>query len=168
MMKLKTKEIAVFAMLGALMYASKLVMEALPNIHLLGTFVVAFTVLYRKKALYIIYTYVLILGLVSGFPAWWVANLYTWTVLWAVVMLIPKNMPVKIAPIVYMSVSALHGLLYGTLSAPAQSLLFGLNLKATLLWIAAGLSFDLIHGISNFICGLLIVPIIKALGSLKI
>ena len=55
-MKLTIREIAVFGMLGSIMYASKLVMELLPNIHLLGVFVVAFTVVYRKKALYPIYT----------------------------------------------------------------------------------------------------------------
>ena len=51
-MKLSVREIAVFGMLGALMYASKVLMEALPNVHLLGVFVVALTVVYRKKALY--------------------------------------------------------------------------------------------------------------------
>ena len=37
-MKPTTRETAIFAMLGAVMYASKLVMELAPNIHLLGTF----------------------------------------------------------------------------------------------------------------------------------
>ena len=36
-------------MLGAIMYASKLLMEFAPNIHLLGVFTIAFTVVYRKK-----------------------------------------------------------------------------------------------------------------------
>ena len=36
-MKLSVREIAVFGMLGALMYASKVLMEALPNVHLLGS-----------------------------------------------------------------------------------------------------------------------------------
>ena len=57
-MKLTTREITVFAMLGAVMYASKLLMELVPNVHLLGTFIIAFTVVYRKKALYPIYIYV--------------------------------------------------------------------------------------------------------------
>ena len=35
-MKLKTREVAIFGMLGALMYASKVFMELLPNVHLLG------------------------------------------------------------------------------------------------------------------------------------
>ena len=47
-MKLSVKEIAVFGMLAALMYASKMIMEAFPNIHLLGVFVIALTVVYRK------------------------------------------------------------------------------------------------------------------------
>ncbi|MBQ2750786.1 MAG: hypothetical protein IJF34_13460, partial [Clostridia bacterium] len=52
---LRIREIAVFGMLGALMFASKIIMEALPNIHLLGMFTVVFTAVYRKKALYPIY-----------------------------------------------------------------------------------------------------------------
>lgn len=162
-MKLTTKEITVFAMLGAVMYASKVIMEFAPNIHLLGVFTVAFTVVYRKKALYPIYTYVILNGIFSGFAAWWIPYLYVWTVLWGAVMLLPKNMPKKIQPIVYMSVCALHGFLFGTLYAPAQAVLFGLNLKGMIAWIAAGLPYDLIHGVSNFFCGMLIVPIISAL-----
>ena len=49
-MKLTVRETAVFGMLGAVMYASKMIMEVAPNIHLLGVFTIAFTVVYRKKA----------------------------------------------------------------------------------------------------------------------
>ena len=162
-MKLTAREIAVFGMLGAVMFASKLLMEFAPNIHLLGTFIVAFTVVYRRKALYVIYTYVILNGVFSGFTAWWVPYLYLWTVLWGAVMLLPKKMPKKIQPIVYMLVCAMHGFLFGTLYAPAQALLYGMNLKMTIAWIIAGLPWDCIHGISNFFCGILILPIISAL-----
>ncbi len=162
-MKLTAREIAVFGMLGAVMFASKLLMEFAPNIHLLGTFIVAFTVVYRRKALYVIYTYVLLNGLFYGFAAWWIPYLYIWTVLWGAVMLLPKKMPKKIQPIVYMLVCAMHGFLFGTLYAPAQALLYGMNLKMTIAWIIAGLPWDCIHGISNFFCGILILPIISAL-----
>jgi len=162
-MKLNTKEIAVFGMLGAVMFASKMLMEILPNIHLLGTFIVAITVVYRKKALYPIYIYVLLNGIFAGFATWWIPYLYIWTVLWAAVMILPKRMPPKVAPIVYAAVCALHGFGYGVLYAPSQALLFGLNFKSMLAWIAAGLSFDVIHGISNLCCGILIVPLVKLL-----
>ena len=151
-------------MLGALMYASKLLMEVAPNIHLLGVFTVAFTVVYRKKALYPIYIYVLLNGLFCGFAAWWIPYLYIWTLLWGAVMLLPTRMPKPVRPFVYMSVCALHGLLFGTLYAPAQAILFGLDFKGMVSWIIAGLPWDFLHGVSNFFCGILIMPIIAALG----
>ena len=162
-MKLTTREVAVFGMLGALMYASKVLMEMAPNIHLLGVFIVAFTVVYRRKALYPIYIYVILCGIFGGFSAWWIPYLYVWTILWGWVMILPENLPAKIRPLVYMAVSAAHGFLFGTLYAPAQALLFGMDFKGMAAWIIAGLPWDCIHGISNFFCGVLIVPVITIL-----
>lgn len=145
------------------MYASKIIMEVAPNIHLLGAFIVAFTVVYRKKALYPIYVFVLLTGLFNGFNAWWLPYLYIWTALWAVVMLLPKKLPKMWQPLIYMVVSAAHGFLYGILYAPVQAVMFGLNFQGMLAWITTGLPWDMIHGISNFFCGILIVPIISVL-----
>lgn len=150
-------------MLGAIMYASKMIMEIAPNVHLLGTFVIAYTLVYGKKALYPIYVFVLLTGVYAGFATWWIPYLYLWTVLWAVVMILPKNMPKKIRPFVYMTVCAAHGFLYGTLYAPAQAFFFGLNLEGTIAWIVAGLPWDFVHGVSNFFCGMLILPIVRVL-----
>lgn len=162
-MKLTIREIAVFGMLGAVMYVSKMIMELVPNVHLLGVFIVAFTVVYRQKALYPIYVYVFLNGLFSGFAAWWIPYLYIWTVLWAFVMVLPKKMPRKIEPLVYMAVCAAHGFLFGTLYAPAQAIIFGLSFQGMIAWIFAGLPWDFIHGVSNFFCGVLILPLISAL-----
>lgn len=166
-MKLSSREVAVFGLLGALMYASKMIMEVAPNVHLLGTFIIAFTIVYRKKALYPIYVYVFLNGLLAGFSTWWIPYLYIWTLLWGATMLLPKNMPKKIRPFVYMGLCASHGFLFGTLYAPAQAILFGLDFKGTIAWIVAGLPWDLIHGISNFFCGILIIPIVTILRRLE-
>lgn len=162
-MKLTIKEIVVFGMLGSIMYASKFIMELLPNIHLLGVLTVSFTVVYRKKALYPIYTYVILNGIFCGFATWWIPYLYLWAVLWGAVMLLPQKMPKSAQPIVYMTVCAAHGFLFGTLYAPAQAILFGLSLKGMVAWIIAGLPWDFMHGVSNFLCGILIMPIISVL-----
>lgn len=166
-MKLTIREMTIFGMLGALMYASKLLMEIAPNIHLLGVFTIAITVVYRKKALYPIYTYILLNGMFSGFATWWIPYLYVWTVLWGTTMLLPKNMPKKIKPIIYMALNASHGFLFGVLYAPSQALLFGLNFDGMIAWIIAGLPFDFVHGVSNFFCGLLIIPIINVLTRME-
>lgn len=162
-MKLTIREIAVFGMLGAVMYVSKMIMELIPNVHLLATFIVAFTVVYRQKALYPIYVYVFLNGLFSGFAAWWIPYLYVWTVLWAFVMVLPKKMPRKAEPFVYMAVCAAHGFLFGTLYAPAQAIIFGLSFQGMIAWILAGLPWDFMHGVSNFFCGALILPLVSAL-----
>lgn len=166
-MKLTVREMAVFSMLGALMFASKKFMEFAPNIHLVGVFFVSFTVVYRTKALYPIYIYVLLDGIYSGFATWWIPYLYIWTVLWGITMLLPKKMPKPVAVVVYSLVNALHGYGFGILYAPVQALLFGLNFKGMIAWIVAGFPFDVIHGTSNLICGLLIVPIVLVLQQLE-
>ena len=165
--KLTIREMAVFAMLGALMYASKMIMEVAPNVHLLGVFTIAFTVVYRKKALYPIYTYVLLNGIFCGFATWWIPYLYLWAVLWGATMLLPKRIPEKLRPLVYMLLCAAHGFLFGTLYAPAQALLYGLSFQKMIAWIISGLPWDFVHGVSNFFCGILIIPIIKILTFLE-
>ncbi len=166
-MKLTIRETAVFGMLGAVMYASKMLMELAPNIHLLGVFTITFTVVYRKKALYPIYTYVILNGIFSGFAAWWIPYLYIWTILWGVTMLLPKKMPKKIRPFVYMAINACHGFLFGTFYAPVHAILFGLSFDGMLAWIVAGLPWDFVHGISNFFCGMLILPLVSLLHRLE-
>ena len=130
---LTVRETVIFALLGAMMYVSDLMMEALPNIHLLGVFIVSTTVVYRWKAL------------------------------WGMTMLLPKNMPKWLAPIVYCAVCALHGLSFGTIFAPAQALMVGFTFKQMLAWIAAGFYFDITHAIGNLCLGVLIVPMIHTL-----
>ena len=161
-MKLKLREIIIFALLGVIMFISKLVMEALPNIHLIGAFTIAFTVVYRKKALYPI-TVFATLTLVYAGPYMW-PYFYVWAVLWGVVMLLPKRMPEWLAAIVYVVVCGLHGLSFGTLYAPAQALMFGLNFEQTLAWISVGfVTADIPHMCGNLLAGVLILPIIKIL-----
>lgn len=154
-------------MLGAVMFVSKIIMEALPNIHLLGMLTIAYTLVYRSKALIPIYIYVMLNGLFAGFNVWWVPYLYIWTILWGITMLLPKNMPKKLSYVVYPLLCAVHGFAFGTLYAPAQALFFGLNFEQTLAWIVAGLPFDAIHGVGNFCTGLLIIPMARLLKQLS-
>lgn len=160
---LSTSELVIFSMLGAVMFCSKIIMEFLPNVHLLGMFTMVYTIVYRKKALFPIYIYVLLNGIFAGFAAWWIPYLYIWAILWAVTMLLPEKMPVKAAVIVYPLVCGLHGLCFGLLYAPVQALMFGFNFKQMVAWIAAGLPWDVVQGVGNFAAGFLIVPLVRFL-----
>lgn len=153
-------------MFAAMMFISKLLMEFLPNLHLLGMFTVLLTVVFRAKALIPIYLYVAIQGLYAGFNMWWVPYLYIWTVLWAMAMLIPRNIKPRAACIVYPAICSLHGFLYGTLYAPAQAVMFGFTPEQTVAWIIAGFPWDIIHGVGNIAVGLLIFPLSELLKKL--
>ena len=159
-------ELVIFAMLGAIMFCSKLVMEFLPNIHLLGVLTITYTIVFRAKALIPIYLYVLLNGLWAGFSLWWVPYLYIWTILWAITMLLPKRMPRRLACVVYPLLCGLHGFAFGILYSPAQALMFHFTGRQMVAWILAGLPWDVLHGVGNFAVGLLILPLSELLRKL--
>ena len=165
--RISVRDMAIFSMLGALTFCSKVIMDALPNIHLIGTLVMVYTLVYRTKALIPIYIFIFMTGLYGGFGLWWIPYLYIWAILWGVTMLLPRKMPRAVGMAVYPAVCCLHGLLYGVLYAPAQTLIFGLDLDGMLAWIAAGLPFDVMHGIGNLFAGLLILPLSSLLLRLE-
>ena len=158
-----TKELIIFAMLGTIIFLSDLLMEALPNIHGVAMFITLFTLLYRWKALIPIYVYVLLNGLYAGFALWWVPYLYIWTILWALILIIPKSARDKTRFILCVVFCSLHGLLFGILYAPLQAIMFGLDFKGMITWIVAGFPFDILHLIGNFAVSFLIIPLYKSL-----
>ena len=141
-------------------------MEALPNIHLLGMLTIAYTVVFRVKALIPIYIYVFLNGLFAGFDVWWIPYLYIWTILWGLTMLLPQKLPKWVAIIVYPLLCALHGLFFGALYAPVQAIIYRFSFEQTLAWIAAGLPFDIIHCIGNIFVGMLVLPVSQLLSKL--
>ena len=164
---LTVREITVFAMLGTLMYCSKLLMEWAPNIHLIAMLITAITVVYRAKALIPIYMFVLLSLLFGGITPWTLPYLYVWALLWGVVMLLPRRMKPVLAAATYIGVCTLHGLLFGALSAPLYALMTSLTFQGALAWIAAGLYFDILHAAGNFAAGFLVLPLIKLLLKLE-
>lgn len=160
---LSLKEIVLFGLFPAMMVGTQWALAALPNIHLTGFFIVLLTRLFRWKALIPLYVYVFLMGIYLGFNLWWVPYLYVWAVLWGMTMLIPKSLPEKAAMLVYPVVCSLHGFAYGSLWALSQPFLTGLAWENLWIYIANGLSFDLIHGIGNFVMGSLVLPVCKAL-----
>ena len=167
--RLSVRELVIFAMLGALTFCSDLLMDALPNIHLVGLFITVFTLVFRVKALFPLYVYVALSGVsavIYGGILWWVPYLYVWTVLFGVILLIPKRIPRPLIFLLAHLFTTLHGLAYGTLYAPVQAVLFHLDFRGMLAWIAAGIPFDLIHAIGNFAFGFFIYPLTVLLEKL--
>lgn len=165
----RIREICIFAMLGAMMFASKIALEWAPNIHALGMFTMVFAIVYRAKGLIPIYIYATILCVYYGFAPWCIIHFYVWTVLWALTMLIPRKLPVPVRAVVYPAVCGLHGLLYGTLCAFTQVPIYynSFALQKMVAYIASGLYWDMIHAIGNIGFGLLVLPLSSLLFKLE-
>ena len=146
-------------MLGALIFGAQVAMEVFPNIHLTGMFIILFTRIFRKKALIPLYLYVFLIGIRWGFGLAWIPYLYIWLIPWIGAMLIPKKLDKKMAGVLYCFVGAVSGITFGTVYAPAQAILFGLNFKQTLLWISSGFLWDVIQAVGNTAFFTLVIPL---------
>lgn len=166
------RQMALFSMFAAMMTISDQLMNALPNVHLIGMFTMVLTLVYRQKALIPIYLFVVLDGLVEGFYlSTWIMYSYIWLVLWAWTMLIPKKTPDRVRALIYPIICALHGLAFGILTTPVA--LFMHYPQSMWNWadfwklVLTGIAFDINHIIGNFFAGLLILPLSNLLFKLE-
>jgi len=165
--KLSTRDLAIFGVLGGVMFLSQVAMQGLPNVHLITLFTAAFTLAYRVRALIPFYIYVLLSGVYYGFHWAWVPRLYIWLPLWAAFMIFGAlNLPKKIKVPLAMIFCGIHGFTFGLMYAPFQAIIFGLSFQGMIAWIIAGIPFDIIHGVSNFASGVLVIPLASLLKKL--
>lgn len=156
----RTEEAAIFAMFGAMMFATKYLMELLPNIHLLALFLGVLCVVFRLRALIPLYLYVLLDGLFHGFGTWWLAYLYIFLPLVFAYLLIPRRLPRPLLALLFCTAAFLHGLSFGVLYLPVQCLFFGLDSWDKMLaWLLSGVPFDITHAVSNAAFATLILPL---------
>ena len=67
---LSVRELVLFALLGAVMFAGKMAMAGLPNIEPVSLLVILYTLVFGRKALWSIYLYVGLECAVWGLNTW--------------------------------------------------------------------------------------------------
>jgi len=149
-MKLKAREIVILGLMTAILLVAQVGMSFLPNIELVSLLIIVYTLVLRKKVLFIIYTFVLLEGLIYGFGTWWISYLYVWTVLAGVTWLL-RDME---SPLGWAIVNAAFGLLFGALTAIVNLFISGIGGMVSY-WIA-GIPFDLLHCAGNFATALVL------------
>lgn len=160
--RLTVREITVFAMLGALLFGSKILLEAVPNVHPVTMLIMVYTIVYRKKAIFPILIYLVLDTVKWGFatmvPYW-----YIFPLVWLATLALPKRLSGWKLQAAGTVICTLFGLAFGVLYAPWQAVLMHLNLQKMLLWIAAGFYFDLMHAAGNLAASFLILPLVRLL-----
>ncbi len=160
---IKLRELVVLTIFGVIIFISKILLEFLPNFHLITMFIITLTVVYRAKAIISIYVFVFLTIFFNGMNLWTIPYLYIWLYPFILTLILPKRLPKKFAFVLYLLIAVSHGFLYGTLYAPFQALSFGLNFKATIAWIITGLPWDFAHGMYNGLAAILVLPLVKLL-----
>ena len=161
--------IIVCVMLGDIMYVSDILMEFLPNVHIVAALVAMTTIAFRGYALISIYVYVFLNGLFAGFGPWWVGYLYIWTILWGLTMLVPRGLGKKVKQVIYVAICALHGFAFGFLYLPVEAAFISSDPTYLKAWWSIGfVTADIYHGIGNLIFGmLLIIPLSELMIKLE-
>lgn len=153
------RDVALVAVLTALLTGAKLAFSLLPNIEPTSFLLIVYTLAFGwRRVRYILPLFVLTEGLLYGFGLWWFSYLYVWAILVGVTYLFRRER----SPLVWAIISALYGLLFGLLCS-LPTLCVG-GFAAAFAWWIAGIPFDLLHGGGNFLfCLLLFRPVMRFL-----
>jgi len=159
--RLTLRQTVLFGMLGALTFAAKVAMAGLPNIEPVSLFAMLFAVVFGKKCIYPIYTYVVMEFLFYGLHLWSVNYLYVWAILAFAAWILRKMEH----PLGWAVLSGGFGMLFGLLCAPVY--LFSGGPGFAVSWWISGIPFDLAHAAGNFVIALvLFVPLRRLLTKL--
>ena len=139
------RELALFALLGAMMFALKMVLAALPNIEPVSLLLIVYTLVFGKRAIWPLYTSVILECLTWGINLWTINYMYVWLILfWAVYALRHMRTPLGWAVL-----AGAYGLLFGVLCAPVYWITGGWG--AAISWWVSGIPYDILHSVGNFL-----------------
>jgi energy-coupling factor transport system substrate-specific component len=155
---LTTREIAVMGVMIAVLEAAVHAMAALPNVEPVTLLLILYTLFLGRKVIYVVAAYLLLEGCFYGFGVWWIAYLYIWPLLTFLTYLLRRQQSAWIFAIL----SGLFGLFFGALCSIPYCFIGGISYGFS--WWVAGIPYDLIHCVSNFIlCLVLFQPLKKCM-----
>ena len=153
----KTYRLVIMAALSAILLIGQLGMAFLPNIEVVSTLIILYTLSYKKLVFPILYTFVLLEGVVFGFGIWWVSYLYIWSILAFIVLALRK----MDSALLWAVVSGAFGLSFGALCAIPYLISGGLY--AAFSYWSAGIPYDILHCAGNFVLTLVLYRPLSAL-----
>lgn len=143
--KLTIKDITIMALMVAIIEVSKVALAQIPNVELTSFWIIMFTLYFGKQIFYVIPVFILIEGAMYGFGLWWIMYLYAWPLLAGVTILLRKMKGAW----EWSMVSGIFGLSFGFLCAIPY--VFTSGLYGAFAWWVAGIPWDLVHGVANFV-----------------
>lgn len=161
--KLTIADITTIGVMVAVIEVCKMTLLSIPNVELTSFWIILFTLYFGWRMLFVIPVFILIEGSMFGFGIWWVMYLYAWPLLALLAWLGRKQ-----DSAVYFSIlSGAFGLFFGLLCS-IPYFFIGLTdggvvngITTALTWWVAGIPWDVVHGISNFVLMMILYRPVK-------
>lgn len=145
-MKLNSKEIVLFSILGSILFISQISLSFLPNIEIVSLLVILYTLVYGKKSMFSIGIFILEEGIFYGFGTWWMGYVLIWPTLVLLTLILKRWINGKFLALSIFS--AVFGLLFGVLYAMPYAIMGDFSFAFTY-WLR-GIPFDLVHMLGNY------------------
>ncbi len=158
------RKIVFIAAMTAVLEAAKFALNAIANVELISLLTIIFTLYFGwQAALPALLIFAVIESLWWGISLWTVTYFYVWPVLILLAWIFRKQMNRLTAA----CLSSLYGFAFGFLCAFTTLVIAGPG--AAFAWWVAGIPYDLVHGVSNFVIAyLLFDPLMNMFRKLHI
>ena len=168
--KLGAGDVALIGMMAAFLEACKAALAFLPNIELVSFWIILFTIFFRWRIWFVIPVFLLVEGCIYGMGLWWIQYLYVWPLLAGVSFIFRKEESVWFLSVLSSGFGVLFGMVCAVTDGGRGAVDGGLRagLYAGFAWWVAGIPFDLVHGVGNFVVmAVLYKPVRSALGRMN-
>lgn len=159
--KLSIKDVTLIGIMTATLIAGKMAL-VLPNVEIVSLLIILFTLTFGFKVFYAIAVFTCIETFIWGMGLWSIMYLYIWTVLAIITYLFRKQDSAWFWSIV----SGMFGLCFGALGSIVYLVIGGV--KTAFAWWIAGIPWDVVHCIGNFVLALVLYrPLMTVLRKFK-
>lgn len=147
------KDITLIGMMVAIIEVCKVSLAWAPNIELTTFWLIMFTLFFGRKIALVVPVFILIEGTMYGIHLWWIMYLYAWPLLVLVTWIFRRQESVWFWSIL----SCVFGLFFGFLCSFPYVAIGAVDggiingLYAGFTWWVAGIPWDILHGVGNFV-----------------
>ncbi len=165
---LAIKDITLIGMMVAVIEVCKVSLAWAPNIELTTFWLIMFTLFFGKKIAFVVPVFILIEGTMYGIHLWWIMYLYAWPLLVLVTWIFRKQESVWF----WCILSSVFGLSFGFLCSFPYVAIGAVDggfingLYAGFTWWVAGIPWDIVHGVANFVLMLVLYSPVKSIMKL--
>ena len=161
---MSVKKMTRVALMTAILYIAKLVLDFLPNVELVSLLVILYTLVFGVESILVVTVFNLFQLIQWGFGTWLISYFYVWPLLCVLTLLLKRILKEEF--VLWAVFAGIFGLIFGSLFAVLY--LFVDPAYALSYWIS-GLPWDVWHAAANFVLMLVVgKPLYKVLKRLSV